>query len=1210
MKFDNFNDNSDVSDELNIKDLKKGSSQTFSVNYRTNTNFKMDIKDNSIYLINILSINCNFEIEFNGEITSHTNLDTNSLIIKEDNSNFTIKPLIDIIDGEEKENYDQKKCCISINSISETQPEVKIENKEDSFFYFNSNNSNYLNISYEIKEISNNGFAALFFRLNETSNFLINITCFQEGNQIEIISKNIYNSSYIYLKSDILNNACINNNNLTLYINIQKNDNKNITMFFKVVEKEMISMLKKDELNYGFITTNTTYKYYYMEVSEEEEGEIMLHNKRFYGELLAKIVSKDDNIDINNISIYPQDNLTDINSSIIYNPHSLKLKYDYTTTSNCFNGCYILITYRQTKSAGDYPTIGYEFTLLSRSWKYSDFVSQIVDIPFNEYILGSFEKDSITHHYYSISIPDYIEEIIIQIEGNYFDAFVGEERKRINTRKIRGNDKNLNIINKQNVITLYKNLNFTKNILSFAFNSKNDLRNIFSFYYFRILQVPKNEIFYFPIDSQLGNLCLPKYNIETELYYCHLKFENNYDELSTNFSVSSPEQNEYFKINVTKISNNNIISEEVKEMFYMFYNDTNDTNKIDYFLFTFEFKKPEIKSLISSLYENIEYYYPHIYSSHMYHIVDFNKTYKTNKTYLFRLKNDYTFITKYIYGSNTSRLVMSIPFIYYDHNDFNRNFRGKPFAINIGNTTKNISFHMGNKGESIFVFKLEYLSKNKGVIEIKPGEVRSQLIENIYFPLYYYLKLKNDNNSKIDVNLRINSYDESIIENEFEIKGYLMDEDIIKRKINGEYIQYTKSIPGIFLNQFKIGMLEVCRNTNDSNNYLLIEIKKIDKHEMDTYLLVEIITKEINQETYFMPINQYLIETFNNANETIRDINKYHILVNQLGNINTQVMIQISPNYDDIEIVFINERNPNDSKFNYTVKYETGFKKYIIYNVDIDNIYFNVINPKNRKANYIIRYYYGKEIYEYKYDLKKYINKKYTNKSGNDNYINLSLTYDQIKILLQNEPTNPSNLTYFIMRGILYNKVEGSEELINTTSLLYERKSLYEAKTEFIYDLDVPAKFTFTFEDISKNDNYIYDLRIQANVFIENSIFNEEFLCFTSEIDLSDIKNEEDGNILWYILGPIFGIIFLLFIFFVYRYIKLKKANTNLKEDLKSMAYSNDVQKDVLQIREQRGIVSVQKEKEGKAHETKRIITKRITADRQSERKTGKMDKR
>ena len=166
-------------------------------------------------------------------------------------------------------------------------------------------------------------------------------------------------------------------------------------------------------------------------------------NKRFYGELIAKIVEKDKIMDLNDSSIYLKENTIDDNLTMLnYNHHGLKLKYDYHITPKCVDGCYLLIKYNQKKSEGDYPIIGYEFTLLSRSWNYTDFISQIVDIPFNEYILGSFEIDSITHHYYSIAIPDDAEKNIIQLEGNYIDDFYGEGRRKINTKKIRKDDKN------------------------------------------------------------------------------------------------------------------------------------------------------------------------------------------------------------------------------------------------------------------------------------------------------------------------------------------------------------------------------------------------------------------------------------------------------------------------------------------------------------------------------------------------------------------------------------------------------------------------------------------------------------------------------------------------------------------------------------------------------------------------------------------------
>ena len=105
---------------------------------------------------------------------------------------------------------------------------------------------------------------------------------------------------------------------------------------------------------------------------------------------------------------------------------------------------------------------------------------------------------------------------------------------------MKNNDNNLNIIKNQNVITLNISQISSKNkIISLAFRPKDYLSDIFPFYYFRIIYIQKNEIIYYPIDSQLGNLCLPEYNYTTNLSYCHLIFSNKYDELKTNFSISS-----------------------------------------------------------------------------------------------------------------------------------------------------------------------------------------------------------------------------------------------------------------------------------------------------------------------------------------------------------------------------------------------------------------------------------------------------------------------------------------------------------------------------------------------------------------------------------------------------------------------------------------------------------------------------------------------
>ena len=200
-----------------IKTVELGLSQTFPIKYRTETNFLFNIEDNNTYRVNIHSINCNFEIEFKGEIIRQINLDTYSLKLNRTNNNIKLKPLIDIADGKEKENYNEKKCHLIINSMNENQPEVEIENKEDTFFFFESSDSNSLSISYKIEEVTDDSFAALSFHFNEKCNFFIDIYNNNDGNPIIIKSKNIYNSTYIYLKSDIIKKNSDDNSGVTEY---------------------------------------------------------------------------------------------------------------------------------------------------------------------------------------------------------------------------------------------------------------------------------------------------------------------------------------------------------------------------------------------------------------------------------------------------------------------------------------------------------------------------------------------------------------------------------------------------------------------------------------------------------------------------------------------------------------------------------------------------------------------------------------------------------------------------------------------------------------------------------------------------------------------------------------------------------------------------------------------------------------------------------
>jgi len=274
------------------------------------------------------------------------------------------------------------------------------------------------------------------------------------------------------------------------------------------------------------------------------------------------------------------------------------------------------------------------------------------------------------------------------------------------------------------------------------------------------------------------------------------------------------------------------------------------------------------------------------------------------------------------------------------------------------------------------------------------------------------------------------------------------------------------------------------------------------------------------------------------------------------------VMIELSPEYNDIDLNFTDE-TLNSKDFICVVNPATGFKKYRIYNSENDNVYFNVINPKKRKANYMIRYYYTYEEDEYGYYLHDNIIKKYIDE--NDENITLFLSINPIDITLKKSRLDNSYTIYFYISGILYKNNETSKELLNTTSILQDQTPLYEDNTVNVYSYKNPENFNLTFRNIPRKDNYIYDLQIQVNVFINRYLFNEEFLIFTKKIDLTDIKKEPEKSYLWYILGPILGVIgFLLIAFFVIKYIRLSKANVNLEKEMKSMVYTNEIQRDIL----------------------------------------------
>ena len=185
---------------------------------------------------------------------------------------------------------------------------------------------------------------------------------------------------------------------------------------------------------------------------------------------------------------------------------------------------------------------------------------------------------------------------------------------------------------------------------------------------------------------------------------------------------------------------------------------------------------------------------------------------------------------------------------------------------------------------------------------------------------------------------------------------------------------------------------------------------------------------------------------------------------------------------------------------------------------------------------------------------------------SNENNVTINLTFNSIKV----ETSSLSEINVvFLITGSLYNKTENSSELINTTCELKEKELFYQNISINTYDTFYSTnntQWSLIFENISRNHNYNFDLQLKIKVLSKYKLFDDDFLIFTTKVNLTGIKEEriEKPDYMWILYAFIGIVAIILIIFFIKKFIKLKKKNDSLKQEMVNIAFSNDIQKNVL----------------------------------------------
>ena len=473
--------------------------------------------------------------------------------------------------------------------------------------------------------------------------------------------------------------------------------------------------------------------------------------------------------------------------------------------------------------------------------------------------------------------------------------------------------------------------------------------------------------------------------------------------------------------------------------------------------------------------------------------------------------------------------------------------------------------------------------------EIIYDESMNEILLNTKFPLFYYIKYDNQDN--IDINFRIINIEDINTTTDIIINGYILNQTTFKRRLNGEFIELKESIKGIYDKFSKNGILQInetfinkyIKNVeadyrNDTLYYILIIID--GEHFISNSLSIEIIAMSKNNENYLVPVNQYIMgyKLFNNVT---------YLIKNYTDN-STDIIIEFSPNYEDIKLNF-----DKSTKFLIYKEYIiNGIQKYRI-NTNNKEIILNIIKPEGiLDGNYLFRYYYLKNNDEFQYNFD---NSSYSKKKMNDEenkadicfefnkfeiYFNETLISYNISNINENEIKNEikSGIRLKIY-GFLYKKENTTHEyneLLNTSAFISSESS-YKNNTEINYSDN--NTFEICFNNIDKAD-YFYDMQIKINIIFNDYFFKEDSLVSTLFINLTDEfkskeeenstedsvnpNNSEDSNFPYKSNESLFLILFIIIIIaiivllaFLFYNFKLKKKNENLENKVLSISLTS-----------------------------------------------------
>lgn len=994
----------------------------------------------------------------------------------------------------------------------------------------------------------------IFIYINKLSGYGIKISYYayeieQSGKFHKYHLRNV-NSKLFVISNEELTSICEKGTICWVSITVEDLDNKfdgefDRTAFeIEVITKHPVpTYLKLGQMKVDSVVVNH-YRYYYTDVTNLQQGEVIIHFKRGVGNAFAKIIPK--GFSNNNIKLPKKED----SDTFKYDYFNKKINFNVVSPINCVNGCELLIGIysEDLKKTVTYPMT--EYTIFIRFPE-----TEVVIYP-NEYVFGSLgkTKEDGVYDYFSIDLEDDTDRVILNFDSELCIGTI-----------YAGKINQYFIITRTFILTAQAlNSKTLKGIrLHFDFTAQGLDGEYNSYYSFKVTVPEKGAETIIPITSSQNEIC----NIEPEKDRCYFIISKNfYDPTYTmHFYAFSDNPNDDIEFFVSVYDaedyNNFGFEEKVKALpSEAKYNFTShgkyDSNYLEvnllgltseaYVIIAIKSVKGKEITFLSS------YHYPYMMSSlrpNTNEIFYINSQSTIN--YLIKGNDVYYVEVNRIRGSGTAKIA----------EDTSENNNEDAFLISEKEPTvsyivmpnsRKMNLMINGISETPFVYYVKYkvrtskenidlvklgkrtlISYNKKIYQKKANHRN-----NSVFPISFYFYLGEDyEKADVQINFRvINKVDfdwhpfiniDAVVTNEnfiYRRKRNIEALPELKANAKKKYFDETYNVGNIVFDKEDIKSFNVI---DENKNVVFLSIKSEDTKLFNAEDNIEVeIFPFSNDESFpiILPEEQYFFhQDFPKGKKVFkmeRELQEDNVYIIELSGKNIEYDIQYETFQVSVEKKIIK---------NETLEY--GKKKIVLHlpSLRFKMLIFTVSSKVDKENSFAVRY---RTMTKEKYDIQKSIriNSKLTFERIDKKSIKISFNHP---VLDENEILSNSNYTLRIYPRYLFKNKDDTEKIY----ISEKSKNIFSSNLA-----SYSKEGAFMLHDFNEGEVFI-NLVASAGQY-------KELFCYQT-LHIKGAGVEKDKSFFNYaVLASLFIIaIFILFIIFLMiRKIRLLKFKARIEE--------------------------------------------------------------